>query len=46
MTPLHYLFLGYALIWLGLGTYLFRLGGRIARVQRDVDELKERLRRG
>ena len=45
MTPLHYLFLGYALIWLGLATYLIRLGGKIGRVQREIDELKERWRR-
>ena len=36
MSPMHYLLLGYGLIWLGLGVYLFRLNGRLERVHRDV----------
>ncbi|MCA9726908.1 MAG: CcmD family protein [Candidatus Eisenbacteria bacterium] len=45
MSPMHYLLLGYGLIWLGLGVYLFQLNRRLDRVHRDIAELRERLER-
>lgn len=45
MTPFHYLFLAYGLVWLSLGVYLFLLGRRIGRVQGDLQELRRRLER-
>ncbi len=38
-----YLMLGYGLIWVSLGYYLFDLNRRVAHVGRDIDELKGRL---
>ncbi len=38
-----YLMLGYGLIWVSLGVYLFQLNRNIARVGQEVDELKGRL---
>jgi CcmD family protein len=43
MTPMHYLLLGYGLIWLGLGLYLFGLSRRIGRVHAEIEELRSRL---
>jgi hypothetical protein len=38
-----YLLLGYGLIWVSLGYYLFSLNRKVALVGRDIDELKGRL---
>ncbi len=41
MNDVWYLALAYAVIWLGLFGYLFRLTERAKRLHRDVDALKE-----
>jgi CcmD family protein len=38
-----YLMLGYGLIWVSLGYYLFDLNRRVTRVGREIDELKGRV---
>lgn len=38
-----YLMLGYGLIWVSLGAYLFRLNRGVNRVGREIDELQGRL---
>lgn len=38
-----YLMLGYGLIWVSLGYYLFDLNRRVSRVGNDIGELKGRL---
>jgi len=45
MTPLTHLVLAYAFIWAALAVYLVLLGRRIARVSRDVEELRRRAAR-
>jgi CcmD family protein len=43
MTEFGYLVLAYAFIWVALALYLFRLGGRIGRLGKEVEELRRRL---
>ena len=43
MTPFHYLFLAYALIWLTVGFYVLALHRRIGKVQGDLQELRRRM---
>lgn len=38
-----YLMLGYGLIWVSLGFYLFDLNRKVSRVGSDIEELKGRL---
>lgn len=38
-----YLMLGYGLIWVSLGVYLIQMNRHVARVGREIDELKGRL---
>jgi CcmD family protein len=45
MTSMHYLLLGYGLIWLGLGLYLVQMNRRIRRVHGDIAERRERMER-
>ena len=40
---LRYLMLGYGLVWLSLGFYLFSLSRRVGKVGREVEELRKRL---
>ncbi|MEZ4648918.1 MAG: CcmD family protein [Candidatus Eisenbacteria bacterium] len=46
MSPLQYLGLAYAFIWVGLGLYLFGLGRRIDRVRGEIEELNARITDG
>jgi CcmD family protein len=43
MQNLPYLFAAYALVWLVLFAYLFVVAAQVRTVQRDVDQLKERV---
>lgn len=45
MSRFQYLTLGYGLIWLSIGVYLFLMNRRIARVKTEIDELRRRLSR-
>ncbi len=40
---MQYLMLAYGLIWLVLGFYLFRMGGRLGTVQAEIARIKSRL---
>ena len=43
MNALQYLFAGFAVFWAGLFVYLLILQGRVRSLQRDIEQLEERL---
>ncbi len=45
MTRFYYLTLGYGLIWLSIGVYVFLMQRRIDRVSAEIAELRARVGR-
>jgi CcmD family protein len=42
MKNLNYLFAGYAVIWVLLGAYFFRLNSKIKRIQEKLEDLERK----
>lgn len=45
MKNFWYLFAGYAVVFVGIALYVFRIGRRTAELEEEIDELRERLGR-